>query len=112
MLLAGSGVLHLIKPEPYERVVPPFFGAPRFWVVSSGVAEIAVALLLLVPATRRVGAMACMVLLVAVFPANVYAALEGGYDSFRPPLDSPAVAWVRLPLQGVLIWWAWRVRQA
>lgn len=112
VLMGGSGFLHLVRPEPYARIVPPALGSPSFWVLASGVAELAVAALLLPPRTRRLGATACIVLLVAVSPANVHAALEGGYQGFRPPFDSAAAAWLRLPLQLVLIWWAWRVRRA
>ena len=41
-----------------------------------------------------------------VFPANVQSALDGGMSGLEPPLDSPVVAWARLPLQFPLIAWA------
>jgi len=62
--------------EDLVRMVPPAFGAPSFWVDFTGVAEIAGALGLLFPATRRFAAVGLMLLLIAVFPANVYAALH------------------------------------
>jgi len=61
--------------EDLVRMVPPIFGAPSFWVTFTGVAEIAGAIGLLLPATRRFAALALLLLLVAVFPANVYAAV-------------------------------------
>jgi uncharacterized membrane protein len=41
-----------------------------------------------------------------VFPANVWAALQGGMQGLDAPFDSAAVAWARLPLQIPMIWWA------
>src|ERR1700676_1890591 len=71
-LVGGSGVLHLVVPRPYQRIVPGPIAQWRSEVVTvSGLAEIACALLLLAPRTRRVGAHATAMLFVAVFPANV-----------------------------------------
>src|ERR1700681_4494914 len=78
-LVGGSGILHLVVPRPDERIVPGPLASWRSEVVTvSGVAEVACALLLLVPRTRRLGAYATAALLVAVFPANVQMALDGG----------------------------------
>ena len=58
------------------RMVPPVFGNPGFWVTLTGVAEIAGAIGILIPKTRRPAAVGLLILLVAVFPANVYAARQ------------------------------------
>ena len=101
-LLAGAGVLHFVRPEFYDAMIPPFLGSPRTWTYASGVVELAVAAAVAVPGTRRRGALAAAVLLVAVFPANVYMALDPG--------DLPRwAAIVRLPLQIPLVVWALRV---
>lgn len=101
-LLAGAGVLHFVRPEFYDGLIPPFLGDPRPWVYGSGVAELAVAAAVAVPATRRRGAWAAAVLFVAVFPANVYLAFEPG--------DLPRWAAIaRLPLQVPLVLWALQV---
>jgi uncharacterized membrane protein len=100
--LSGAGVLHFVAPEPYERLVPPFLGAPRPWIYGSGIAEIACAVATAAPRTRRKGAMASAALLLAVFPANVYMAVEPG--------DVPRwLALARLPLQVPLVLWALQV---
>jgi uncharacterized membrane protein len=70
----------------------------------SGVAEIVLGVLLLVPRTSRLAAWGLIVLLLAVFPANVYA-YQHSREIF-PALD-PAIHFWRLPLQGLLIAWAW-----
>ncbi|MBJ7610259.1 MAG: hypothetical protein JF887_12630 [Candidatus Dormibacteraeota bacterium] len=107
VLIGGSGLLHLLMPAPYRRIVPAPLSSWRAEVVIvSGLAEIVCACLLLLPRTRRLGAIATVVLLVAVFPANLQMALDGGYSDAGFPANSAAAAWLRLPLQLPLILWA------
>ena len=100
-LLLVAGAAHFVVPRSYERIVPRVFGDPLFWVRWSGVAEIVCAGLVAHPRTRRVGAWAAAGLFVAVFPANVKMALDGGVPG--------GLAWARLPLQIPLVVWAYRV---
>jgi uncharacterized membrane protein len=100
-LLAVAGAAHFVIPRPYERIVPGVFSDPAFWVRWSGVAEIVCAGLVALPRTRRVGALVAAGVFVAVFPANVKMALDGGIPA--------GLAWARLPLQLPLVLWAWRV---
>jgi len=53
--------------------------------------------------------LAAIVVFVAVFPANIQMALDGGIAGQPFPLGSAAVAWLRLPLQVPLVLWARRV---
>jgi uncharacterized membrane protein len=103
----GAGLLHFVRPKIYEQVVPPGFGDPRLAVMLSGAAEIAGGLALPRPAARRLTRWWLVALLVAVFPANVYMALEpeGSGVSVVPGW----LLWARLPLQPALVWWVWRV---
>ncbi len=110
MLVAG--LAHFAFPRPYERIVPRVAGDPAFWVRWSGVAEIACAALLVRPRTRRIGGLATITLLLAVFPANVKMALDGGIPGEGFPFGSPVMAWARLPLQVPMVLWAWRVAAA
>jgi uncharacterized membrane protein len=111
-LVAGSGVLHLVVPRPYRRIVPaPLVPWGAELVAVSGVAELACAGLLVIPPTRRVGAYATALLFVAVFPANVQMALDGGVPGAAFPANSAALAWLRLPLQVPLVMWALSFRR-
>ena len=110
MLLAG--LAHFAFPLAYQRIVPRLVGHPEFWVRWSGVAEIACAGLLIDRRTRRAGALGTIGILLAVFPANVKMALDGGSPGQPFPLGSPVVAWARLPLQVPMVIWAWRVAAA
>ena len=66
------GVLHFIDTSWFEPIVPPIFRFPTFWVLISGVAEIAVGIALLTPSTRKTAGYASALLLIAVYPANLY----------------------------------------
>jgi uncharacterized membrane protein len=94
----------------YAQVVPPVFPRPLALVYLSGVAEIALGLGVLIPRTRRLAAWGLVLLLVAIFPANVYMAthdvvLTGAPAWARDPSD--AATWARLPFQAVFVLWAW-----
>ena len=108
-----AGILHFLVPAVYVQIVPPVFPAPSALVYLSGLAEIAVGIGLLIPRTRRYAAWATIALLVAVFPANVYMATSGVVVEGIPGGGDPSalVRWGRLPLQAVLVLWAfWYTR--
>jgi uncharacterized membrane protein len=108
-LYVVAGALHFVVPELYVQIVPPVLPAPLALVYLSGLAEIAVGIGLLVPRTRRYAAWATVAVLVAVFPANVYMATSGVVIQGMPGGGDPSalVRWGRLPLQGVLVLWAY-----
>jgi uncharacterized membrane protein len=103
-LLAGlftlSGVVHLVKPDVYRPLVPSFVPAPDEVILGSGVAELACAAGLLLPATRRPAGLASAALLVGVFPGNIKMAA----DSLKTRSTRfKAIAFARLPLQVPMI---------
>ncbi|PJJ48370.1 DoxX family protein [Hymenobacter chitinivorans] len=108
VLFIGAGVLHFLKPEPYVRIMPPYLPWPSGLVLVSGIAEVLLGILLLPRATRRGAAWGLILLLIAVFPANVYMAQTSGAGLGV----APWLAWARLPLQAVLIWWVWQHAKA
>ena len=83
--------------------MPPWLPWHSELVFLSGVAEVVCALLLLFSKTRRLGAWAVIALLVAVFPANIQMLLDYVRDN-NPKIW---IAALRLPLQLLLIWWAY-----
>jgi uncharacterized membrane protein len=108
-LLAGffiaAGLNHFRIPRAYEAIVPPSLAANAEPLVRlSGVAEVVGGVCVLVPFTRRLSGVWLIALLAAVFPANLYMA--------RSPERFRAIPrWAllgRLPLQPLMMWWAWR----
>ena len=69
--MTGTGVFHLVRPQAYDWMIPPELGPARPWVTGSGVAELATAALLALPATRRAGGWAAFAVLVGVLPAHL-----------------------------------------
>lgn len=102
VMLTGSGLLHLARPQVFEDIVPKVLPHKRELVYASGAVELACAALMVVPRTRRLGGLLSAGLLVAVFPANVQMAA----DVVTSPKASPAFkagTIARLPLQWPLI---------
>jgi len=73
--LIVSGIyLHFFKLGVTASIIPPAFPARPFWVLLTGVLEIAGAIGMLLPRMRRFAALWTSLLMVAVFPANIYGA--------------------------------------
>ena len=104
--LCVAGFMHLLEPAFFVAIIPPELPNPEWLNVISGLIEITLGVFLLEPRTRLYAAWGMIALFIAVFPANVYAALENvGLDG--PGSGPGAVSYVRLPFQAVLIAWAW-----
>jgi uncharacterized membrane protein len=105
MFFIGSGVNHFVNPRFYEAIVPPRLQPEKVRVVQvSGVAEVAGGVGVLLPFTRRLSGLSLIVLLAAIFPANLYMASEP--ERFKK-LPRWAL-YARLPLQPLMMIWAWR----
>ena len=106
--LTAMGALHFIKPEPFDELIPPELpGTARAWTYGSGVAELAVAGLLAIPATRRLGGLAAAGLYLAVWPGNMQMVRTSKDGSTARKI----VAWARLPLQIPMIRQALRIHR-
>jgi uncharacterized membrane protein len=101
----GSGVNHFVSPRFYRAIVPPPLQDEAKRVVEvSGVAEVLGGIGVLFPRTRPAAGVGLIALLAAVFPANLYMARE-------PEQFKRVPRWAlfaRLPLQPLMMWWAWR----
>jgi uncharacterized membrane protein len=100
-VLTTTGIWHFASPHGFESIVPRFLGSPSFWVRLSGVGELACAVGLALPRTRRLAGWATAALFVIVFPANVTMAVHAWQGD-----GSRLVAFARLPLQVPLVLWA------
>lgn len=98
-----AGTLHFIATDFYLKMMPPYVPYPKTMIYATGLAEIILGFGLLGKKTRRLSALGIIALLILVFPANVYAYVKN-IDIFGLPRW---VLFLRLPLQGVLIYWAY-----
>jgi len=100
----AAGTNHFRVPEMYLGMMPGWVPSPEKVNSVVGMAEFVGALGLIFAPTRRLAGWGLILLLIAVFPANVHVALIGE----MPGYDIPAfLLWLRLPLQPVLMAWVW-----
>lgn len=99
-----AGINHFVQPLFYKKIMPYWLPGHDSLVYISGVCEIVFGILLLPPQTRKPAAWGIIALLVAVFPANIQMMLNYWYQQ-NPYLW---VAVLRLPLQPLLIFWAYQ----
>lgn len=103
ILFVLAGLNHFRSPAFYISMMPPYLPWHPELVAISGVAEIALGALLLFQRWARLAGWGLIALLVAVFPANVHMAMN---PELYPSI-SPTALWLRLPVQGLLIAWAY-----
>lgn len=105
-VFVAAGALHFIIPDFYLPAMPPYLPHPRALILISGFFEIAGGIGVLLTPVRHVARWGLVLLLVAVFPANVQMLLnglrEGGWNAWS------ILMLLRLPLQWVLIRWVLR----
>ena len=94
-----AGIKHFTNPYWYMKIMPPYLPLHKELVYISGAFEIILGLMLLLENTRFVGAWGLIILLIAIFPANIYLAQTNG-----TALNiSSTFAWGRLPFQAIFI---------
>jgi uncharacterized membrane protein len=98
-----AGLNHFIHPLFYKKIMPPFIPWHMPLIYVSGFFEILLGILLIPLYTRRMAAWGIMLLLIAVFPANIYMMINYLHEK-NPDLW---ITILRLPLQFILIWWAY-----
>ena len=103
-LFVVAGISHFRRTGVYVRIVPSLLPYPKLIVLVSGAIEIFLGLLLLIPSWTRLAAWGLILLLLAVFPANVFMTMHPE----RFPRIPIWLLWLRLPLQAALIAWACR----
>lgn len=99
-----AGFNHFRNPGMYIKIIPPFFKSPKLINVVSGIAEIVLGILLMFSLTTQYAAWGIIALLIAIFPANLYM-FQNKKASFNL---LKWILFVRLPLQLVLIIWAFQ----
>lgn len=98
-----AGVLHFVKTDFFMGIMPPVIPWHLFWVYLSGVFEIALGIMLLIPKFSRAAAYGLIVLLIMVFPTNIYMAMKPQlFSEF-----SQTGLYLRLFIQFILIGWAY-----
>lgn len=103
LLYIAAGINHFVNTNMYVSIMPPWLPQTMMLVYVSGVFEILFGLLLIPSSTRTFAAWGIILLLIAVFPANIQMSVN--YYRSQHPYFWLTI--LRLPLQFVLIWWAY-----
>ena len=100
-----TGTSHFLMPGKFMEMMPPFLPVPVFLIYLSGFFEILGGIGLIISGIKKAAAIGLILLLLAVFPANIYVALNnvqlGGFMNYA------IYQWLRLPMQFGLIAWVW-----
>jgi uncharacterized membrane protein len=105
LLYTGAGINHFLKPKFYMAIMPSFLPAHHLLNVVSGIAEIVLGIGILFPASRQISSYLIIAMLISFFLVHIP-------HLFHPPKMIGDKYWmlvVRIPLQFVLIYWAWAV---
>ena len=103
LFYAAGGVNHFVHSGTYVAIMPPHYSHPMGWVQFTGAAEIAGAIGLLLPQTRHAAAWCIIAMLVGYYDVHIYMAVHPEQFASLPL----RALYGRLPLQLVLIAWAW-----
>jgi uncharacterized membrane protein len=99
-----AGINHFLNPHSYMKIMPSWLPFSEELIFVSGAIEIVCALLLLPSFSRKLAAWSIIVLLIAIFPANIQMSINY-YEENNPYF---LFTLLRLPLQFLLIWWAYQ----
>ena len=95
----SAGLLHFTNTNWFLQIVPPYLPIKLELVYLSGLFEVILGIMLLVPTLRYYAGWGLILLLIAVYPANIYLAQTNG----AAMNTSALVAWGRLPFQFLFI---------
>ena len=102
------GTLHFTHTDFFMQIMPPYIPYHKFCVLFSGLAELSIGVAVAIVSLRRYAGWAILLLLLAVFPANIHMAVNNVQIAGLPEMPLWAL-WARLPLQFVFAYWAWYV---
>lgn len=106
LVFLNTGLAHFTNTDGMLQLLPEFLPPRTELVYASGALEILGAVTLLVPRLQRLTSIGLILFLIAVFPGNVYGALQhasiGGHEL------GPIYLLVRAPFQAFLIWMLYR----
>ena len=105
LFFAFTALGHFVRTEEMAAMLPPSVPYRIELIYLTGVFELMGAAGVWVPRLRRLTGLYLILMLVAVLPANVYAALHrvefGGHGA------GPAYLFARVPFQMFVIWWVY-----
>lgn len=103
-LIAGTN--HFVHPAAYLKLIPLYLPYPQLLNLAAGFFEIVFGLMLIFKPTRQYAVYGIILMLIAFIPAHIYM-IQIAPFMLGKLLVTKTGAWIRLPLQAVLIAWAY-----
>lgn len=107
LFLIYGGIQHFLKPEFYLAFVPDFIQSKMIIIYISGFFEVLFGILLFIPKYAYYGALGILALMIVFLPIHV-----SDVFSNTPAIGSAKAAYIRLPIQFLLIWISWKVSES
>mgnify|MGYP006306230575 CR=1 FL=1 len=104
ILYIVAGMAHWFFPRVYRGIMPPWIPAKNALIWISGVAEVSLGLALFIPGLQRIALFGIIAMLATFLPVHVYMVRHAS----RFPGIPKWLLWVRLPLQLLLMYWAYQ----
>ncbi len=105
LFMIYAGVQHFLKPDFFVPFVPNFLPFKLAVVYISGVFEIGFGMLLFFKKYAKIAALGIFVLLLLFLPIHIWDVI-----SETPVIGSKTAAWIRLPIQFLLIFLIWKIK--
>ncbi len=103
-LIAGTN--HFANPQGYLKLIPPYLPFPQILNLLAGFFEVLFGLMLIFKPSRKLAVFGIILMLIAFIPAHIYM-IQTAPFMLGKLLVTKTGAWIRLPLQAVLIAWAY-----
>ena len=95
--------MHFVYPAMYRRIIPPWIPYPMGMVYLSGILEIVLGAALFFPGASRLALFGIIALLALFLPVHIHMLRDS-----RAAMGIPTwILFLRIPLQGLLIYWAY-----
>ncbi|MGY3054765.1 putative membrane protein [Pedobacter sp. UYEF25] len=105
IIYVAAGANHFLATTAYASIMPPWIPAHIFLIYLSGVVEIILGILLAFKRTRKFAGILIVLMLIAYLPLHIYM-LQIAPFMLGTIMVTKLIAWIRLPIQAVLIIWA------
>jgi uncharacterized membrane protein len=103
-LVAGSN--HFVHPAVYLKLIPPYLPFAQILNLMAGFFEILFGLMLAFKLTRKVAVYGIILMLIVFVSAHIYM-IQIAPFMLGKLLVTKTAAWIRLPLQSILIVWVY-----
>ena len=105
LFMIYAGIQHFVKPDFFIPFVPSFLPFTKTIIYASGILEILLGIMMIIPKYAKEGALGILLLMLVFLPIHVWDVF-----SATPAIGSHKAALIRLPVQLLFIALAWKIK--